>query len=158
MKISAINEGVSLIANIGVIGSIVFLGLEMQQNTEMMQSQTRNSIVENQLSLLERAIDNNDFAKIAFELREDADAYPEDTVEFFQFRLFAISQLRIWENEFYQYQTGLFEASEFEAREKTWRANIIIGSIHKVWATRRDQFAKDFVEYIDRLYAEEIEI
>ena len=45
MKISAINEGVSLIANIGVIGSIVFLGLEMQQNKEMMQSQTRNSIV-----------------------------------------------------------------------------------------------------------------
>ena len=37
MKISAINEGVSLIANIGVIGLIVFLGLEMQQNTAMMQ-------------------------------------------------------------------------------------------------------------------------
>ncbi|MFL2839637.1 MAG: hypothetical protein ACJZ83_12410 [Pseudohongiellaceae bacterium] len=34
MKISAFNEVVSLIANIGVIGSIVFLGLEMQQNTE----------------------------------------------------------------------------------------------------------------------------
>ena len=37
MKISALNEGVSLIANIGVIGLIVFLGLEMQQNTAMMQ-------------------------------------------------------------------------------------------------------------------------
>ena len=30
MKISAVNESVSLIANIGVIGSIIFLGLEMQ--------------------------------------------------------------------------------------------------------------------------------
>jgi len=48
MKISAVNEVFSLIANIGVIASIVFLGLEMQQNTEMMQSQTRNSIMENQ--------------------------------------------------------------------------------------------------------------
>ena len=36
MKISFVYYGVSLIANIGVIGSIVFLGLEMQQNTEMM--------------------------------------------------------------------------------------------------------------------------
>ena len=71
MKISEINETISIIANIGVIGSIIFLGLEMQQNTEMMQSQTRNSIVENQLSLLERAIDNNDFAKIAFEFYPD---------------------------------------------------------------------------------------
>ena len=67
MRISAINEGVSLIANIGVIASIVFLGLEMQQNTEMMQSQTRNSIMENQLSFYERAIDNNEFAKVIIE-------------------------------------------------------------------------------------------
>ena len=62
MKISAINEGVSLIANIGVIGSIVFLGLEMQQNRQMMQSQTRNSIVENQLSFYERGIENSEIS------------------------------------------------------------------------------------------------
>ena len=67
MKISAINEGVSFVANIGVIASIVFLGLEMQQNTEMMQSQTRNSIMENQLSFYERAIENNEFAKVIIE-------------------------------------------------------------------------------------------
>ena len=65
MKISAINESVSLIANIGVIASIVFLGLEMQQNTAMMQSQTRNSIVENQLGLYELAIENAIFLPFA---------------------------------------------------------------------------------------------
>ena len=71
MKISALNEGVSLIANIGVIGSILFLGLEMQQNTEMMRSQTRNSTVENQLSFYERGIEINDFAKVIAEKRLD---------------------------------------------------------------------------------------
>ena len=60
MKISAVNEGVSLMANIGVIASIIFLGLEMQQNTEMMRSLTRNSIVENQLSFYERGIENSE--------------------------------------------------------------------------------------------------
>ena len=63
MKISAINEGVSLTANIGVIESIIFLGLEMQQNTAMMQSQTRNSIVGNQLSFYERIIENPEVAE-----------------------------------------------------------------------------------------------
>jgi len=42
IKISAVNEGESLIANIGVTASIIFLGLEMQQNSGMMRSQTRN--------------------------------------------------------------------------------------------------------------------
>ena len=64
MKIEAVNEGVSLKANIGVIASTVFLGLEMQQNTEMMRSQTRNSIVENQLSFYERAIENSEISAI----------------------------------------------------------------------------------------------
>ena len=71
MKISAFNESVSLIANIGVIGSILFLGLEMQQNTEMMRSQTRSSTVENQLSFYERGIEINDFAKVIAEKRLD---------------------------------------------------------------------------------------
>ena len=69
MRISEINEGVSLLANIGVIASIVFLGLEMQQNTEMMQSQTRNSIVEHQLSFYERVVDHKDFAQAAADFR-----------------------------------------------------------------------------------------
>ena len=73
MKISAINEGVSLIANIGVIGSIVFLGLEMQQNTEMMQSQTRNSIVENQLSFYERGIENSEIGATRDKINLDLD-------------------------------------------------------------------------------------
>ena len=113
MKISAINEGVSLIANIGVIGSIIFLGLEMQQNTEMMQSQTRNSIVENQLSFYERGIENSELADIRDSLNSDSNI---EATERFQYTLYIMSQLRMWENEFYQFKIGLFESDEFEAR------------------------------------------
>ena len=67
MKISNINESVLLIANIGVICAIVFLGLEMPQNMGMMQSQTRNLNVENQLSFCESGIENNEFAKVIAE-------------------------------------------------------------------------------------------
>ena len=73
MKILVINEGVSLIANIGVIGSIIFLGLEMQQNTEMMQSQTRNSIVKNQLSVYDKLIENPELFDIADKRSENLD-------------------------------------------------------------------------------------
>ena len=49
MKISTINDVISIIANIGVIASIVFLGLEIRQNSSMMQSQTRNEMTQNQM-------------------------------------------------------------------------------------------------------------
>ena len=52
MNLSKANEIISLIANIGVIASIIFLGLEMSQNTDMMRSQTRNATDENQMNFL----------------------------------------------------------------------------------------------------------
>ena len=156
MKISAFNEVVSLIANIGVIGSIVFLGLEMQQNTAMMQSQTRNSIVENQLTFYERIIDNYDFARIESEYRSDPDSdpYSTESPERYQFALYVASQLRMWENEFYQYQIGLFDSDEFEARTNLWRVNINHPKKLASWRISENNYAPDFRIYLNELIDE----
>ncbi|MFL2839638.1 MAG: hypothetical protein ACJZ83_12415 [Pseudohongiellaceae bacterium] len=151
MKISAINEGVSLIANIGVIGSIVFLGLEMQQNTEMMQSQTRNSIVENQLSFYERGIENSEIGATRDKINLDLDV---EATERFQYTLYIQSQLRMWENEFYQYQIGLFDSDEFEARTNTHRDQLTIKSNVAVWERYKHWFAPDFRIYMNELLDE----
>ena len=154
MKISAINEGVSLIASIGVIASIVFLGLEMQQNTEMMRSQTRNSIVENQLSFYERGIENNEFAEVIAEKRLDPSLYPFESPKGFQYALFIASLLRMWENEFYQYQIGLFDSDEFEARTNTHRDQLTIKSNVAVWERYKHWFAPDFQIYLNEIVDE----
>ena len=151
MKISAINEGVSLIANIGVIGSIVFLGLEMQQNTEMMQSQTRNSIVENQLSVYDKMIENPELFDIANKRNENLDV---TNAERQQLHIFILSQLRIWENEFYQFQIGLYASEEFEARKIWWRKIIGIPVNLQTWRSEQETFYPDFRIYINELLGE----
>ena len=98
-----------------MIGSIVFLGLEMQQNTEMMQSQ---NIVENQFSFYERGIENSDTSATRDKNNLDLDV---EATERFQYTLNIQSQLRMWENEFYQYQIGLFDSGEFKAKTNTHR-------------------------------------
>ena len=154
-KVSSVHEGISIIANIGVVVSIAFLGIEMQQNTAMMQSQTRNSIVENQLSLYERGITNSEFAEVASKLRSDSKSYVDISPERFQYTLFVLSQLRIWENEFFQYQKGLFEADEFEARTNTWKVNISITSTLNVWRNSETQFAPRFRNYLNDIINEQ---
>ena len=74
MKLSTINESVSIIANIGVIASIVFLGLEMRQNTSMIKSQTRDAMTEKQMQFFEALVENEeiaDFWVTASESRDD---------------------------------------------------------------------------------------
>ena len=154
-KVSSVHDGISIIANIGVVVSIAFLGIEMQQNTAMMQSQTINSIVENQLSLYERGITNSEFAEVASKLRSDPKSYADISPERFQYTLFVLSQLRIWENEFFQYQKGLFETDEFEARTNTWKVNISIMSTLNVWRNNETQFAPRFRNYLNDIINEQ---
>ena len=74
MNLSTINESVSIIANIGVIASIVFLGLEMRQNTSMIKSQTRDAMTEKQMQFFAALVENEKIAEIwgtASESRDD---------------------------------------------------------------------------------------
>ena len=151
MKISAVNESVSLIANIGVIASIVFLGLEMQQNTAMMQSQTRNSIVENQLGLYELAIKNAELHDIVDRLNSDLDV---ELTELRQIGFWTMSQFRMWENEFFQHEIGLFGSEEFEARVNWWRFVMGFDYPLEQWQGSQEQFAPDFRIYMTELLGE----
>ena len=151
MKISAINEGVSLIANIGVIGSIIFLGLEMQQNTEMMQSRTRNSIVEHQLFQYGRVLDNTEIFDIRQKLNSNLDV---TETERNQFHFYVFSQLRMWENEFYQYQMGLFDAEEFDARRIAWGRVMSFDASVERWKIAEETFDPDFRVYLNAIIDE----
>ncbi len=151
MKISVINESVSLIANIGVIGSILFLGLEMQQNTEMMKSQTRNSIVEHQLFLYGQPLQNTEIFDIRQKLNSNLDVMETETN---QFHFYVLSQLRMWENEFYQYQMGLFDAEEFDARRIAWGRVMSFDASVERWKIAEETLDPDFRVYLNAIIDE----
>lgn len=151
MNMSKVNELLSLTASVGVIASIIFLGIETQQNTDMMKSQTRNSIVENQLTFYERVIDNADFAAILNDLRVDSELYQPGSSERVRYHFFAMSQFRMWENEWYQYQMGLFDEEEFNSRVNTWKSNIDVAINQNIWRSIRKDFSEDFRVYLNNL-------
>jgi hypothetical protein len=155
MNMAKLQEILSLIASVGVIASIIFLGIEMQQNTDMMQSQTRNSIVENQLSFYESITDNPQLAVIMTELRKDADFYASGSPERTRYHFFAMSQLRMWENEWYQYQKGLFDQKEFDSRVNTWKTNIAVPINAIIWTNIRGAFSEDFRDYLNAIMESE---
>lgn len=151
MNMSKANELLSLTANVGVIASIIFLGVEMQQNTDMMKSQTRNSIVENQLTFYKGVIDNPDFAAVVNDLRLDAELYQPGSTERIQYHFFAMSQFSMWENEWYQYKMGLFDEEEFNSRVNTWKTNIKVSINQNIWKSIRNDFSEDFRVHLNNL-------
>jgi len=151
MKISAIKEGVSLLANIGVIASIVFLGLEMRQNTEMIKSQTRDAITEKQMIWYSSLVENEDLAFIWNISSTEPTLLQRGTPEYYRWNFYILENFRMWENEYYQYQQGLFDSSEFEPRLITWAGVLNRPMSLEWWQRAQRSFSPDFVSLIDSL-------
>ena len=115
MNTSRISDWLGLVANIAVVGGIVFLAVEIRQNNELLRSESRQTLVSNDVTSLTANMGNTDvFEKLALGRSLSADD---------QLRLsfmFALD-LRNREFEYFQYKNGLLD-------EETWLAyrNVIL--------------------------------
>jgi len=103
------NEWLTLIANVAVVGGIVFLAIEIRQNNELLRSESRQALVSNDVTSLTANLENVDvFAKLTS--KEELSA--EDQLRLsFMYTL----DLRNREFEYFQYVNGLLD-------EETWLA------------------------------------
>ena len=109
MDYSTVNEWLTLGANLGVLVGIVFLIIEIKQNTELHRSDSRKAIVSNDQASLLVALENHDiFQKLGnSEPLSQADQYRLSFI-------FAID-LRNREFEYLQYKGGSLD-------ENTWKS------------------------------------
>ena len=111
MKITStkVNDWLTLIANVAVVGGIVFLAVEISQNNELLRSESRQALVANDLLSLTQGVENAD---VYVKLVSDKELSAEE-----QLRLSFIFALdmRNREFEYFQYVNGLLD-------EETWLA------------------------------------
>lgn len=155
MNFDKFNQWLTLLANLGVLLGIVFLALEMRQNTEMMKAQTRDSITEKQANWYMAIATDPNAARIlaiteGVEVpREVLNAENGDGIVY-GFTQHAI--FRLWENELYQYEMGLFDEEEFLARKAVWRSRVLNNpGTRAFWSTVRNLFSSGFREEMDSL-------
>ena len=119
MNADKINKWLALIANVAVVAGIVFLALELNQNSRMMKTQTRNAITESILNFQFNA-ETSGLRGVAAKANNDMSSLtPEEAGKVAQLY---VSNLRLWENIHYQYRNGVFEEDEFAAERNSWKA------------------------------------
>ena len=153
MNLDNFNKWLTLIANVGVLVGIIFLAIEVQQNSRMMQAQTRDSIA-GKLSDYYKDIGSSEYASnLYFQgIRGDLETFAGP--ESLSFRFLVNSNLRLWENEFYQYKAGLFGEEDFVARSSTWPDVIGFPGFMQEWVRNRRAFEPEFREYVNSLLEE----
>ncbi len=146
MKKLDFGQTISLLANIGVIAGIVFLGIEIQQNTEMMRSQTRDSVTEKQLMMTSWVVGSPELAA-AIPKSLDELSPSERAMRNFHFA----GMFRVWENSHYQYRQGVFEEEEFAPRRNTWRGVMENKDNQERWSQFRESYSPEFRAEIDAM-------
>jgi len=146
MNNSKINDWLTLIANVAVVGGIVFLAIEISQNTELLRSESRQTLVANDVTSLTANIENADvFAKLV----SGGELSAEDQLRLsFMYML----DLRNREFEYFQYTNGLLDRETWLAYRHVILVNHSAGLGRSWWdEIGRGIVDPEFAKLVDEL-------
>ncbi len=133
----------TIFANLAVVGGIIFLGVEIRQNSQMMKAQTRNEVAVGVVELLTLAIDDADFANTILRGHRGEDL---SDVEQYQYDQKTNAWFRYWENVHYQYRNELYDEIEYGVQREAIRTALTSGpGFATYWCARRSGYSPEFV-------------
>jgi hypothetical protein len=135
----------SVLGGLGVIGSLVFVALEIRQNTEAVRSATIQAISEQSFTAVAQLVENADL-RMAYEAASTGAALtPEQR---FQLKMFYLGIMRLQQNRYLQSQLGVLDLNTL----------LFVGGrggaydlpfFAEYWAEDRDQYPPEFQDFVE---------
>ncbi len=147
MKKVSFDVLIQFIGMAGVIASLIFVGLEMQQSQRIaiagQQQERASEEMQNFRSFLESGYD------LDFIARQEGNIFEEMTVEeSMPRRTFGQIYWYVAENDFIQYQNGLMSDEVFEAKKRNVEYLLGLCDLRDIFEWRRTFFSDDFLELV----------
>jgi len=148
-----LNRWLTLVANLGVLVGIFLVFVELGQNREAIQAQTRHELAVQLVDLLSQVAGDPELAAALNAAGAGAEMDPVETTQF-QHRV--LSMFRYFENVHYQYRQGLYDPDEFGAQLEAWRSSgyAQMPAAQALWCDSRAFFSPEFRSAFDDLVAE----
>lgn len=121
MDANRLNRWLTLGANVGVLIGIVFLALELRQNSELMRAQTRAQMSQDTVSMLTLGVDNAEYMDVIVRGLVGEELTGREAA---QFRRTYNAWIWHWNNLAYQRRVGLYDEAEFDLQIDVIRADM----------------------------------
>ena len=139
---------VNILANVGVIGGLVFLAFEIRQNNELLEQQSRAVSVGQMFNTFERFIENPRLLELA-----EADPDTLTPIEQRQRQLMGIRTLAAWEYQWGEWRRGLIDDFEWQTKgfRSSFRGEDALGDYPRdAWETYKGSRATpEFVDWME---------
>jgi hypothetical protein len=150
VKLDNINRWLTLLANIGVIAGIIFLAIEIRQNTRSAQASSYEQLTGRVIDIVEGNVDRPEL--VTGEVSRDLFLELSER-EQQQLRLRMIGRIRYGDLAFYQYELGMVGEERFESLIRPVTDIACVWVFQDVWSNMRPNFVTEYVEYIDEAVA-----
>ena len=146
------NMWLSLGANIGVLIGIIFLGLEIQQNTDMMRTQINQSRAELAMIEAQSLYDSDHIPALLIKVRNGEQLSDVERERYTHlFRAFH----RNWDNQLRQFREGFLEDNiprSIRNAVQAEMAGILVAS--ELWERTKLNYSDAYIAFVDPIIAE----
>ena len=151
MSLSTLVAFSELVAAMGVILSLVFLALQLRQNTKAVKASAIQGLVQSLSANAQTWVENEDLISIAI----TANTNPEELTETELARLhfWFVMAIRRFEGVYFQRTLGLVDSAFVEGFERSHISIIASRSGLEWWNRAKEIFNSGFVSYVDRQLA-----
>lgn len=147
MRLETINAVAQLIAAIGVIASLFYLGVQIRQNTKSMRAVVVDSLAHSLIDLLAPQASNIEFTRSFSRVIKDWNGASEED----RMRTVGVllATFKLFENAWFQRRQGTLDAQQWEGWDAYARMYFHLPGVKTWWLLRRATFAAGFREYVE---------
>ena len=142
MKSQAVNAWLSLLANFAVVAGIIFLGVELRQNNEALEAQSRYNHKESRTGYGIYIATNQQFSEVFAKARSGEALTVAEEIQYAHFADYVFAT---WEWEFHESLHG-----RLELPIRGYRETFKEPKIGEYWKATKHQFSKEFGDFIER--------
>jgi hypothetical protein len=136
-----------IIGGIGVLGSLIFVGLQVRQNTQTVRASTLQ-LNTNYWTTFITALAH---PEVVTAYGKGMAGHDLDQMQFGQFFLLTRAYFLGLENQHFQYRQGLLDADTFRSYELAIREQVFaFPGIRAMWQLTRHTYSADFVAFVDQ--------
>jgi len=147
----AIGAVANLLAALGVIATLIYLAMQIRQNTKAVRSSSIESLVHNLSATAQAAVENEYMVPLMLK----ANAGPETLTEVERVRMhfWFIMTFRRFEGVYFQRELGFVDAAVIEGFERSHISILASKSGRLWWTNAKEIFNSGFVSYVEELLA-----
>lgn len=139
------------ISGIAVIASLIYLALQIRQNTTSVRSATLAGNTDTFANLLLMMADPKNVGAYIYGSAGRQDIRPK---EFTQFQLQCRALFVAFENQHYHYRNGLLDAETYKGYDRSIQSSILLlRGFRLYWQLHRQEFSPVFMAHVDKMIA-----